>query len=130
MNKRVIQIRKANRLSQTEFAQRLGFTQSNLSLIELGKVPLTEPNIRLICLTFGVREAWLRDGTGEMMDEEALLSERAQRLLELFRRLSPQAQVMIIEYAEKLLADERTLRGEPPEAEKGERRTDTSEKPV
>jgi transcriptional regulator with XRE-family HTH domain len=121
MNKRVVEIRRYKGLNQTDFAKRLGFTQANLSAIELGKIPLTEANIRLICLTFGVREAWLREGQGEMLDDEALLSERERRLLELFRRLSPKAQEMIVEYVEKLLADEQALRqsGEAPKQAPG-----------
>jgi transcriptional regulator with XRE-family HTH domain len=112
MNKRVVQIRKSNKLSQSEFAKKLGFTQSNLSLIELGKIPLTKTNIRLICLTFGVREEWLRTGGGAMFDHEAMISDKEKRLLELFRQLSETAQDMLIEYAEKLKADERALRQE------------------
>ena len=112
MNNRVVEIRKFKKLTQAEFAEKLGFTQSNLSSIELGKTPLTEANIHLICLTFGVNEEWLRHGTGEMMDEEALFSDEEKRLLAFFRRLSPRARAMLIEYAEKLVADEAALRGD------------------
>jgi transcriptional regulator with XRE-family HTH domain len=115
---RIANVRKKLGLTQSQFAEKIGLKFSAISMIELGKAPLTEANIRLICLTFGVREEWLRVGNGEMLNDEALLSERERRLLELFRRLSPQAQQMIIEYAEKLLADERAIRGEPPEASK------------
>jgi transcriptional regulator with XRE-family HTH domain len=118
MNERVTEIRKVKGLNQTDFARKIGITQASLSLIELGKSKLTEANIRLICLSFGVREEWLREGKGEMLDDEALLSERERYLLELFRKLSPKAQVMIIEYVEKLLADEQALRGEAREAPK------------
>jgi transcriptional regulator with XRE-family HTH domain len=124
MNERITRIRKEKGLNQTDFAKKIGITQASLSLIELGKSKLTEANIRLICLTFGVREAWLREGKGEMLDDEALLSERERRLLELFRRLSPKAQAMIVEYVEKLLSDEQGLRGEAPpdEVDGGETR--------
>jgi transcriptional regulator with XRE-family HTH domain len=116
MNKRVVEIRKHKGLNQTDFAKKLGFTQSNLSAIELGKIPLTEGNIRLICLTFGVREEWLRNGTGDMMDDEAQLSEQERQLLTLFKELSPLAGNMLIEYAQKLISDERALRGKTPES--------------
>jgi transcriptional regulator with XRE-family HTH domain len=115
MNERVTEIRKAKGLNQTDFARKIGITQASLSLIELGKSKLTEANIRLICLSFGVNEEWLREGKGEMLDDEALLSERERYLLEQFRKLSPKAQIMVIEYAEKLLADEQALREEAPE---------------
>jgi transcriptional regulator with XRE-family HTH domain len=119
MNERVTEIRKAKGLNQTDFAQKIGITQASLSLIELGKSKLTEANIRLICLSFGVREEWLREGKGEMMDEEAQLSDYEKRLLELFRRLSPGAQKAFLEYVEKLVAlatDDAVLCGEALEA--------------
>jgi transcriptional regulator with XRE-family HTH domain len=120
MNRRVIEIRKAKHLNQTDFAKELGFTQANLSAIELGKIPLTEANIHLICFTFKVNEEWLREGKGEMMNAEALLSEKEGRLLELFRRLSPGAQKAFIEYIERLvsLAANETLLEELPNTPK------------
>jgi transcriptional regulator with XRE-family HTH domain len=110
--KRLGELRKKLNLKQIEFAKELGLTSAAISAIELGKTPLTEANIRLICLTFGVREEWLREGKGEMMDDEARLSEQERQLLALFRELSPIARKMLIEYAEKLLSDEKALRWE------------------
>jgi hypothetical protein len=82
------------------------------------KSPLTDTNIRLICFTFGVREEWLRKGIGDMMDDEALLSDQERQLLDLFRRLSAKARILVIEYLEKVVSDEAALRGE---AEAGEK---------
>jgi hypothetical protein len=67
-------------------------------------------------LTFKVNEEWLREGTGDMMDDEVSLSDYEKRLLELFNELTPLARKMLIEYAEKLVADEKGLRGETPES--------------
>jgi len=120
MNKRLVEIRKFKGLTQIEFAEKLGFTQANLSSIELGKTPLTEANINLICLTFGIRREWLKEGTGDMMDDESLLSDMERQLLDLFRKLSPRARIMLIEYAEKLIADEEALRSGSEAGEKGE----------
>ena len=99
LGNRVNELRKSLKLKQIEFAERLGLTSAAISAIELGKAPLTEANIRLISLTFGIREEWLRDGTGEMMDDEAQLTERERQLLAFFRELSPSAQGLAIEYA-------------------------------
>jgi len=112
VNKRIKELREKLNLNRVKFAKKIGFTGQFISALESEKTALTEANIRLICFTFGVNEEWLRNGTGEMMDEEAMLSEREKRLLELFRRLSPRARDMLIEYAEKLIADEAALRGE------------------
>jgi hypothetical protein len=56
-----------------------------------------------------------------MFDNEALLSEYEKRLLDFFGRLSPTAQKLLVEYAQKLLPDEQALRGETPEGEGQER---------
>jgi transcriptional regulator with XRE-family HTH domain len=118
-NSRIMAIRSHLGLSQTKFAQKIGVTSQLINKIEANKAKLTEANIHLICLSFGVREEWLREGKGDMLDDEALLSERERYLLEQFRKLSPKAQMMIIEYVEKLLADEQALRGEAPADEGG-----------
>jgi transcriptional regulator with XRE-family HTH domain len=103
------------------FAGKIGVTSQLINKIESGNAKLTEANIHLICLTFGIREEWLRDGKGEMRDENAQLSEREKHLLKLFERLSPKAQQMVVEYVKKLLSDEESLRGDAPELEKKER---------
>jgi transcriptional regulator with XRE-family HTH domain len=116
INSRISTLRKYLGLNKTKFAQKIGVSSQHISMFEAGKAKFSETTINLICLTFGVRGEWLREGTGEMLDDEALLSERERRLLELFRQLSPKAQGMIIEYVEKLLSDEQALRGEEPTA--------------
>jgi transcriptional regulator with XRE-family HTH domain len=119
MKDRIVQLRKSLGLTQGEFGKKIGLTDPMISLFESGKKTPQEGTIHLICLTFGVREGWFRTGEGKMMDNEALLPDRERRLLDLFRRLSPKAREMLIEYAEKLISDERTLRGEL--EEKGEK---------
>ena len=111
MGSRVTKLRKSLGLTQAQFAEKIGLKFSAISMIEVGKATLTEANIRLICLTFGVQEAWLRTGIGEMTDDNAVSSNREKQLLTLFQRLSPRAQGMMIEYAEKLASDEAILRG-------------------
>jgi transcriptional regulator with XRE-family HTH domain len=111
INTRIIKLRNHLGMNQSQFARKLGVTSTLINKIEAMKSPLTDINIRLICFTFGVREARLRDGEGDMMDNEALLSDQERQLLDLFRRLSPRARILAIEYLEKLVSDEAALRG-------------------
>ena len=89
---RIAVLRKDLGKTQIEFAGKLGLTSAAISAIELGKAPLTEANIRLVCLTFGVRREWLVDGTGDMFDEEITLTDQEKKIIEDFRQLSPKAQ--------------------------------------
>ena len=66
INQRIRKFRRSLSLSQEEFSQRLGLTQSALSRIEKMGGPVTEQNILLLCTTFGVSEEWLRNGSGDM----------------------------------------------------------------
>jgi transcriptional regulator with XRE-family HTH domain len=93
-------LRKSLGLTQKEFAEKTGFSQSALSMIEAGQWPLTEKNIRLICVMFNVNERWLRTGEGEMFAEG---SPYTQELLEVFSTLSPAGQEFVLDMARKLL---------------------------
>jgi transcriptional regulator with XRE-family HTH domain len=64
MNERLKEIRKRLGLRQIEFAKKIGVTQAYLSMLELGRSPLSKQNIKLICMYFDVSETWLRTGRG------------------------------------------------------------------
>jgi transcriptional regulator with XRE-family HTH domain len=81
MNERLKEIRKAVKLKQIEFAKKIGVTQAYLSMLESGKVRLSAKNIKLICISFGVSESWLKTGfgpmfteTSESLDDEAFIT--------------------------------------------------------
>ena len=68
MHDRVRQIRKENKLSQDEFAIRIGESRSVFSNIELNRLANPEqkiPLIKLIAKEFNVNEKWLLFGEGE-----------------------------------------------------------------
>jgi transcriptional regulator with XRE-family HTH domain len=102
---RIRLIRKEIRVNQGEFAKRLGLTQTAMSMIELGRVALTDKNIKLICATFGINEDWLRTGKGEMF---AAVSPYEKELLTVFSKLTPDTQEFILEMARKLLQKQDT----------------------
>jgi transcriptional regulator with XRE-family HTH domain len=112
INSRIAVLRNHLDMNQSEFARELGVTSTLINKLEAGKTRLTDTNIRLICFTFKVNKEWLRNGTGEMIDDNAQLSDYERQLLQFFRRLSPKARRMLIEYAEKLDSDEKAFRME------------------
>lgn len=73
MQNRIKELRKSLGLNQTEFGARLGVAQSTVGGWEGGFREVSDAIIKSIVREFGVSEAWLRDGTGDMranMDRE------------------------------------------------------------
>lgn len=66
---RVKALRKSLGLTLEKFGDRLGVKKSALSQIENGRNGLSDQMRTSICREFGVREAWLADGEGEMMEQ-------------------------------------------------------------
>lgn len=69
MNSRLKEIRKALRLTQKEFAARLGITDSGISRLEKGQNQLTDQLILAICREYKVNYEYLKNGVGEMFVE-------------------------------------------------------------
>jgi transcriptional regulator with XRE-family HTH domain len=96
---RVIEIRKELKLTQTEFAKRLGIRQTALSMIELRHNDLTTQNVKLICLSFNVNEKWLRTGEGEMFKASPYEAE----FFEIYKGLTEDIQHALLGFARELL---------------------------
>jgi len=107
MKERIRAIRKALKLNQKEFAQRLGMKSTALSMIELGDNTLTEKNIKLICMTFSVDENWLRTGKGEMF----AASPYEKEFFNIYSGLLPETQKTLLKLAKDLLATQKKLSG-------------------
>lgn len=56
-------IRKANNLTQADFANSIGVSRGNLANIELGKVEPTQVFINCVSLMYNVDKNWLLDDT-------------------------------------------------------------------
>jgi transcriptional regulator with XRE-family HTH domain len=151
---RFIEIRKNHGLTQVKFGKIMGLSDGTISMIESGQRPISEKHIKLICGTLGINETWLKTGEGPVFTEEI---PGQKQLLEAFKQLSPNGRKIAIKVVEALLegeieqawnegagivepAPEGATR--PPEAPqevktrestddgKGERRVDTSKKPI
>jgi transcriptional regulator with XRE-family HTH domain len=66
VNNRIYKIREDQKISQEEFANRLGVTKSAISGYETGRRTPTEQMIKSICREFCIEEKWLRTGEGKM----------------------------------------------------------------
>ena len=83
MRERMKVLRKKLGLTQQQFADQLGIKRNTVANYESGRNDPMEAVISLICKTFDVNEAWIRDGVGNMFrkqDEEVELMTLAEQL--------------------------------------------------
>lgn len=80
---RIKELRNSLDLTQQKFAERLGIQRGIIGKYEVDVSAPSDAVISLICRVFNVREAWLRDGTGDMLE----VKPRAEELGELVRKL-------------------------------------------
>ena len=66
MNERIKSLRKRLNMTQEQFAARLGIKRGAIANYEIGRNVPVDSVVSLICREFGVNEAWLRTGEGEM----------------------------------------------------------------
>lgn len=66
MEQRIKAIRKAKKMTQTEFGQRIGVRGNTVTNYETGLRLPSSAVIRSICREFNISERWLRTGEGEM----------------------------------------------------------------
>lgn len=101
VNQRIKQLRQTLNLSQAKFAKAISISNGYIAGIELENRNVNDRIIKLICITFNVRENWLRTGEGDMFEEEP------NHLFELatasFKELKPEYQEYILMQIDQLL---------------------------
>lgn len=108
ISERIRLLRKSEHLTQKNFAKRLLISQSYLSGLENGNEAPTSKLLKLICLEFGVNEAWLLNAAGEMYtevyenDKSALTEVSNEALLKIMTLLSTKSNVEYGFYANSL----------------------------
>lgn len=75
---RIKEVRDFFDLTQQEFADRLRIKRGAVANYELERNAPIDAVISLICREFNVREAWLRDGEGEMLEQLTEDEDRAR----------------------------------------------------
>lgn len=109
IGERIKKVRKALDLTLEKFGGRLGVTKVAISKIEHDQCNLTDQMAFSICREFGVREEWLRDGTGEMFEPAASdeldalakeygLSEGEKILIEHYVKLDESSRRAVIDF--------------------------------
>jgi len=101
VNKRIRQLRLSLNMSQTDFSKAICVSSGYTAEIENEHRTANDRIIRLICLTFGVNETWLKTGVGEMFQKSPV--EKRERILALFNDLNPQFQDYALAVVDRLL---------------------------
>ena len=84
MKDRIKQVRSEAKLTQAEFAERIGLTRNYVAQVEMGAKDFSDRAIRDICREFNINEEWLRTGDGDMKTENSTaieISEAVRRVL-------------------------------------------------
>ncbi|MDR1286952.1 MAG: helix-turn-helix domain-containing protein, partial [Treponema sp.] len=102
VNRRISLLRHSLKLTQIEFAQTILISNGFIAGIELGKRKVNDRLMRLIKITFGVNENWLRTGEGPMFEMEKTPDYKISGALELFEKLSPALQDLVLEHLHNL----------------------------
>jgi transcriptional regulator with XRE-family HTH domain len=83
LNTRIQQIRKTAKLTQDEFAEKIGLSKNFVWMIEKGERIPSDRTIKDICRIFGVNEEWLRTGEGDMPIPKSKDEEIAEMLADI-----------------------------------------------
>jgi transcriptional regulator with XRE-family HTH domain len=101
LNQRVIQIRKALDLTQKKFAEGIELSSSFQSGLEINHRKLNDRLIKMICMTYGVSENWLRTGEGAMFDTKK--DPKLERIIRNFNKMDPLLQDYVMKYLDWLV---------------------------
>jgi transcriptional regulator with XRE-family HTH domain len=88
-------------MTQTDFSKAIYVSNGYTAEIENGHRAANDRIIRLICLTFGVNEQWLKTGNGEMFQASPI--ELKERILSLFDKLHPKFQEYALTVIDQLI---------------------------
>jgi transcriptional regulator with XRE-family HTH domain len=110
INQRIKILRKSLNLTQREFAQKIYVSTSFQTLTELEQKKVLDRHVKLIVSAFGVNEAWLRTGEGEMFEKDVTPDYKIAETVEIFKQLNPFFQDFILDQLHKLLKYEKTTK--------------------
>jgi transcriptional regulator with XRE-family HTH domain len=100
-NQRIIEIRKVLGYTQKKFAEGIELSTSFLGGIESNHRKVNDRLIKIISLTYGASENWLRTGEGTMFDAEKDL--KLERIIRNFNKMDPLLQDYVMKYLDWLV---------------------------
>ena len=101
INERIKHLRTTLKMTQADFAKAIHISNGYIADMELGNRKVNDRIVRLITLTFGISEAWLKTGEGDMYGSTP--SDKLQRMSRLFNELPPRFQDYVMVKIESLL---------------------------
>lgn len=124
---RIKALRKALKMTQTEFGERLSVSIDVIANIEherLARPEQKEPLYKLICKEFNVRYEWLTSGEGEMfivtkqsfvekLSAEYGLSDTAQSIIECYLNLGDEQRAVVDNFIKSVAESITQTDGEP-----------------
>jgi transcriptional regulator with XRE-family HTH domain len=101
VNQRIIGIRKALGYTQKRFAEGIELSTSFQGGIEANHRKVNDRLIKMISLTYGVSENWLRAEEGPMFDTEK--DPKLERIIRNFNKMDPLLQDYVMKYLDWLV---------------------------
>lgn len=101
INNRIKQVRQYLNMSQFKFAKNLCLSGGYFAGIELETRRANDRIVRLISMTYGVNEEWLKTGKGEMYENYS--GAKVEQAIKAFRELKVEYQEYILNLVENLL---------------------------
>jgi len=98
---RIVEARKALKISQKEFAKGMCISAQFLANVEKEYRKVNDRLIKLISMTYGVNEDWLKTGKGEMLHKAP--EEKLRRLVSIFNELPTDYQDYALQQLDQLL---------------------------
>lgn len=99
INKRIKELRLFLKLSQKDFATKIGLKPTSLCDIEHCRCKVNEQNIILICSIFNVNELWIKNGEGKMFKNS---NQSFNELLTIYEKLDAPYQNFILKVCYEL----------------------------
>ncbi|WP_250278018.1 helix-turn-helix domain-containing protein [[Clostridium] colinum] len=116
LRRELIKNSNGKKLSQAEFAKKIGVSRDVIGNIEYNRAPIKEHMLKLICQTFNVNEDWLRNGNEPIFIENSNdileeflkkyeLSEFMSNIVRRYLNLSPEYQQMFEKFIKEMVKE-------------------------